>query len=326
MNQNSNIPASNRDVAPSDNRPKDAEKIDHARIETERLRDEYQPLLTTFGRLSSEADAVAEPTSDAEAVAAGGIIKRMRDLRHEAEATRVVEVEPHLRRKNAGDGFFNGIIEALQPADKRTRQSRPGLIDKVQAKIDAYQNKKEAAERARLEEENRKAEAARRAAEEAAAAERRRLEAAERERREAEDRAARARTEETRRQRETEAKDAQVREVAAAAAAKAAEVTVAKATEQSQDARIATLARPAEVVRTRGQTAESGDVLLTKATEKIAQLVDRGALTDEAKLILFEFLTDAEVDKAVRAYANSTGHRGKMAGCLIEIRKKGVTR
>lgn len=327
---NTSVPASNRDVTVKDNRTTTADKIDYAGIETERLTDEYSGLRSTLERLKAENDAIAavpdDATGDSVAIALGGIIKRARDLKAEAENTRIVEVEPNYRRYQAGNAFFNSIKEAIQPEDKRQRRTSPGLIDITQAKIDAHQDRKEARERARLAEEQRIAEQARREAEDRARREREAAEKAQREAREAEERAARARTEDSRKAREAEAEAARKRESEAAAAAKQSEVAAGQAVEQHADARIATLATSADLIRTTGSAPEGGGVMLTKATEKIAELEDRGDLTDEAKLILFEHFTDEQVGMAVRKFANATGHRTKLPGCLIEIRKKNVTR
>lgn len=325
-----NIPASNRDVTARDNRTTTSDKIDYAGIETERLKDEYAGLPSTLDRLRAENEAIPsvpdDATGDSVAIALGGIIKRARDLKAETENTRIVEVEPNFRRYQAGNAFFNAIKEAIQPEDRTQRRTSPGLIDLVQKKIDAHQDRKEARERARLAEEQRVAEQKRREAEEIARKEREAAEKAAREAREAEERAARARSEESRKARQAEADAARQRESEAAAAAKQSEVTAGQAVEQHADARIATLATAAEIVRTTGSAPEGGGVLLTKATEKIAELEDRGELTDEAKLVLFEHFTDEQVGMAVRKFANATGHRTKLPGCLIEVRKKNVTR
>lgn len=327
---NTNVPASNREVSVKDNRTTTSDKIDYAGIETERLKQEYAGLPSTLQRLKDEAAAIPsvpdDATGDAVAIALGGIIKRARDLKAETENTRIVEVEPNFRRYQAGNAFFNAIKEAIQPEDKNQRRTSPGLIDETQKKIDAHQDRKEARERARLEEEKRVAEQARREAEEKARKEREAAEKAERERREAEERASRARTEESRKAREAEAEEARKREAEAASRAKEAEVTAAQTVEQHQDARVATLATSADLVRTTGSAPEGGGVMLTKATEKIAELEDRGELTDAAKLILFEHFTDEQVGMAIRKFANATGHRTKLPGCLIEVRKKNVTR
>lgn len=327
---NQPIPAANRDVTSRDNRTTTDEKIDYAGIEAARLHDEYLGMEATLARLEAEEAAIAEvpddSTGDQVALALAGIIKRARDLKAEAENTKTVEIEPNYRRYQAGLGFFNRIKELLQPDDKKQRRITPGVMDRAQAKIDVHQDRKEARERARLAEEQRKAEAARREAEEKARKEREAAERAQRERQEAEDRASRARTEESRHQREAEADAARQREAAAAAAAKQSEIVAAQKVEQHQDARIGTLASSADIVRTRGVTPEGGGALLTKGIDKIAELEDRSALTDEAKLLLFEQATDAQVAGLVSKYANATGHRNPLPGCIIEIRKKNITK
>ncbi len=327
---NEPIPASNRGVSVKDNRTTTSDKIDYAGIETERLKDEYAGLGSTLERLRAENAAIAEvpddATGDSVAIALGGIIKRARDLKAEAENTRIVEVEPNFRRYQAGNAFFNSLKEAIQPEDRKQRRTSPGLIDDAQGKIAAHQDRKEARERARLAEEQRVAEQARREAEERDRKAREASEKAEREAREAEERAARARTEESKKAREAEADAARKRESDAAAAAMEAEVTADKAAEHHADSRIATLATSADIVRTTGSAPEGGGVMLTKATEKIAELIDRSELDDASKLLLFEQATDAQVATMVSKFANATGHRTPLPGCLIQIRKKNVTR
>lgn len=327
---NQPIPAANRGVTQRDNRTTTSEKIDYAGIETERLKQEYGGLEATLQRLREESEAIAEvpddETGDSVAITLGGIIKRARALRAEVDNTRVVEVEPNFRRYQAGNAYFNSIKEAIQPEDKRQRRTSPGLIDETQAKIDAHQHRKEARERARLEEEKRVAEQARRQAEDEAKKAREAAERAELERQEAEERVSRARSEESRKAREAEAEAARKSEAETAAVAKGAEVTAAQVVEQHADARIATLAKSSDLVRTTGSAPDGGGVMLTKATDKVAELEDRGALTDEAKLVLFEHFTDDQVGMAIRKFANATGHRTKLPGCLIEVRKKNVTR
>lgn len=325
-----NVPASNRDVTSRDNRTTTSDKIDYAGIETTRLQDEYRGMETTLARLETEEAAIAEvpddETGDQVALALGGIIKRSRDLRHEMEQTRIVEVEPNFRRYQAGNSYFNGLKEKLQPEDKKQRRMTPGVWDRAQLKIDAHQDRKEYRERARLAaiaQENARKEREAREAQEKADRDRRE---ADRKAQEAQDAALRARSEESRKAREAEAAEAKKKADEAAATAKAAEVLVGQATENHQDARISTLASSADVVRTRGTTPDGGGVLLTKGTEKIAELLDRSELTDDAKLLLFEQLTDPQVEGLVSKYANATGHRNPLPGCLITIRKKNVTR
>lgn len=322
MNANSNMLAMQ-----GHNRGPVDEPVDYAKLTTERLESDYAKVKAALEELKGDEDSLpAEITDDAAALAAGAIIKRARTLYMQMEEDRKLEVEPSLRIQNACNAFFKGLRKLLQPEEKRERFTSPGLIDRIQAKIDAHQNRKEAAERERLRleaEERRKAaeaeaerlrEEQRKAAEAARAAEEARL-AAERARnadRKAE-KAAEA---------ERLAKEASQR----TAAVDAAQVATDAAIEKAQDARIATLAPTKEIVRTQGTTQAGAGVTLTKATEKYAILIDRAELTTDAKLALFDLFTDAEVEKAVRAYAVQTRYQAQLPGCSIGTRQKGVTR
>jgi myosin heavy subunit len=297
---------------------------DFARLETLRLVDEYKGFSNTLLELSDEADKVPdEITSDDEALKTGAIIKRFRDLSERLENTRAIEKEPHLRRGNAVDSFFNGLKKIIAAGDKNERRVNPGWIDKLQAKINAYQDAKEARERARLEAERiaaqkafeeaqRKAEAERQAAARLAAeAEQRRLEA-----------------ERARAPAKIEEKTAAAQEAAqSATAAETAAFQSDAVAEQSRDAateaRLATYVKPADIVRTRGITEQGAGVTLTKAKENYAEVVDR-SLLDATKL--FPYFSDAEVEKALRGFAKATQYREQMAGAEIGTRTKGVTR
>jgi hypothetical protein len=300
------------------------EAPDFAKMETERLVDEYRGLKTTLDDLVGDAEKVPKIINDdPTALKTGAIIKRFRDLRERMENTRVVEVEPHLRRQNAINAFFKGLQKMIQPEDKSERRTNPGWIDKLQAIINAYQDRKEAAERERL---------AREAAE------------AERIAKEARDHAERARLEEERLQREAAERRAEAerarapaqiekkQEVAAQASQDAgaqvgvaigAKIEAEQATDKAQGAYIATLAKPADIVRTRGVTEDGAGVTLTKAKESYAYVIDSTKL-DAVKL--FPYFTDAEIEKAVRAFAKATQYREKMDGAEIGWRTKGVTR
>lgn len=300
------------------------EAPDFAKMETERLVDEYQGLVRTLDELVAEVGRAPDMIEDDQtALRVGGLIKRFRDLHGRLENTRAVEKEPHLRRGNAVDAFFNGHKKKIQPDEKNERRTSPGQIDILQGRINAHQDRKEAAERARL---------AREAAETARLA------------REAQDKADRARREEERlrleaeeRQREADRARAPAQvekkqeaaiqasqEVGAqAGAAIGAEIEAQQAIDAAQEAHIATLAKPADIVRTRGVTEDGAGVTLTKAKESYAYVVDATKL-DQVKL--FPYFTDAEVEKALRAFAKATQYREKMDGAEIGWRTKGVTR
>lgn len=318
MNTNA-VPAADRGVQRTDNAAPD-----FAKIETERLVDEYRGLVNTLDALVAEVERVPEVINDdPTALRVGGLIKRFRDLRERFENTRVVEVEPHLRRQNAINAFFNGHRKKIQPDDKNERRTSPGKIDILQSRINAHQDRKEAAERERLAREA--AEAARIAKDAREKAERERAEQ-ERLTREAEQRrieADRARVPDQIEKKEAAAALASQEVGAQAGAAIGAQVHAEKTAEAAQEARVATLAKPADVVRTRGVTEEGAGVLLTKAKEAYAYVVDATKL-DAVRL--FPYFTDAEIEKAVRAFAKATQHREPMAGAEIGWKTKGVTR
>lgn len=296
---------------------------DFAKIETERLVDEYQGFKRTLVELAAEAEAIEVVTADDEALKAGGIIKRFRDLYARLENTRVVEVEPDLRRMNAKNAFFGGLKKIIQPDDRRERRTSPGHIDVLQDKINVYQDEKEARERARLEAERVEAE---RVAEEARKTAEREQAEADRLQREADQRQLEA--DRARAPAAIEQKAAIATETGQQAAAKhgdavGAQVAADRATEQAKEARIATFAKPADIVRTRGVTTEGAGVTLTKARESYAYVNDRNLL-DKDKL--WNSFTDDQIQMALGKWARATGHNEKMAGAEIGWRSKGVTR
>lgn len=281
---------------------------DYAQLETERLASDYVGLTDAFVTLKAEAEAFPRGVNDdAEALARGAVIKKLRDLDSRAEGVRVLEKEPHLRRGNAVDSFFNTIRDQI--GRRMGSRAKPGLIDLLQGDINEYQERKIAAERARQEAERREAERIAREQMELA----RKAEA------EAAERAAaveRARKAETQAARQAEA-DAQQR------AADLARAEAQRAAELAEEARLATLAKPAEIARVRGSDASGAGVTLTVAQEPYAILTDRDMVDMN---MLRPYFTDAEIEKALRGWAKSTGHRVKMNGAEIGFRNKGVTR
>jgi hypothetical protein len=243
----------------------------------------------------------AKVESEEDALWTGGVIKEMRDLDKRVEALREAEKAPHLQAGSAVDAFFFALREKLA---RRQKNARPGALDVLQGRVDEF------IERRRIEEESRR----RREADEAARIAREAQEKADREARAAEEAqrvAARARNPERIEEKKAGAQEAQ-------AVAGASQAEAALATERAQDAHIATLAKPADMVRTRGE-----GVLLTSAREPFAIVVDR-ALLDKAAL--WPFFTDAEIEKAFRGWARSTNHAKPMAGAEVGHKAKGVTR
>lgn len=301
------------------------EPPDFAKLETARLIDEYRGFTNTLEDLATEAKAAipAGVADDPTALRVGGVIKRFRDLSARLEQTRVVEVEPNLRRMNAENAFFNGLKKLIQPEDKQERRVSPGWIDKLQTLIDGYQARKEAAERERLERERIERENAARQAREAAERAAEETRKKEREAAEAQASADRARNEEIKAEKQRIADEAAKVAADTAARAKSAEQNAATATEAATDARIGTLVAPQDIVRTRGVTEEGAGVTLTTGKESFAYVIDRTHL-DPKKL--FPYFHEKEVEKALRAWAKATNHNEPMDGAEIGWKRKGVTR
>lgn len=276
---------------------------DFARLETERLEIDYAKVAETADALEAEAAPLPDeiPDADGKEIVVD-LIKRIRDTSARAEALRVVEKEPHYRRGQGVDQFFFGIIDRLA---RRTPKNKPGLGDVLQGRLTRYDTRVLEAERARLrliaEEEARKAAAAR--------AEQERLA------REAEEKrlaAERARKPETQVAKEETAQQAEQ-----AVAAASVETQIAE--RAAEDAYVGTLAKPADIMRTR----TAGGTLSTVARENYAELVDATKL-DVAKIWPFVSL-DAK-EKALKAWARNTGFTQQMDGAAIGSRPKSVVR
>ena len=288
-----------RAVAGSNQSPEYARRI------TEQMERDYKALMDGVDVLLERArQQPREVDSEATATAMGLVVKELREADRRAEAYRLSEKEPHKAAADAVDAFFFAVREKLQRRNPRDRSQKPGAADILQARIDDY------LERKRLAEEERR----RREAEEAARIAREAQEKAAREAREAEE--ARLAAERARKPENKEARAEEARK--AEEAASAANLEAAVAIEHAQEARIATLAKPAELSRTRGD-----GVLLTETRVPFAFVVDRNMLDKEA---LWPFFTEAEIEKALRGWAKTTGHNKPMAGAEIGHRAKGQTR
>jgi len=299
-----NTPIDTR-VAPGSN-----EAPDFAKEVTDRIASEYIGLSNTLDELVNEIPKMPEPvTTDSEAVTVGALIKRMRDLDSRIEGVRVLEKEPYLRGGNAVDSFFNSMRDLIGKRNKTDRKAKDGYTDILQGRINDYQNKKLAEERARREADR---VAAERAAQ-AAAQEALRIEQAAEEARQKADRARKA---------ENVAANQAIADQQAAAAA-IAKQQAAEALQAAEDARLATFAKPSDMARVRGNAEAGGGVTLTVAQEPYAMVEDRTKLN---WALIAPFFTDAEVEKALRAWARTTGHRTQMPGAAIGFRNKGVTR
>jgi hypothetical protein len=283
---------------------------DYAQQVTDRLSTEYAEMVSSLDALLAEArDMPKVVDSDDSALMIGALIKRLRDIDSRMEGVRVLEGEPYLRGKNAVDSFFFSYRDKIGRRNKTDRKAAAGATDILQARINVYQDQKLAEERARREAEERAArEAARKAQEEAAKIAR-----------EAAEKAAAA---ERARLAETKAAKSAAAEKAAEEASIAATLA-AQAAEKAEDARIATLAKPADMTRVRGNDQSGAGVTLTTKQEPFALLTDRNKVNME---MLRPFFTDAEIEKALRGWAKTTGHRVKMDGAEIGFRNAGVTR
>ncbi len=277
---------------------------DYAKIEVERLVDDYAPLSRDVQALLDEYEKVPEKITDDETKGVvTSLIKRLRDAARKIRGFHEVEKQPHLRRGQGSDQFFFGLEDRCA---RRDRKNNPGAADILQQSLTEYDNEVLAREQERrrleaerlLREEN---ERRRIAAEEASKAEEARL-AAERAR-------APAIIEEK-------------KGVATQAEDRAAEANVQAtvAAGRAEDAHIASLAKPADIMRRRDETTGT---LSTVAQETYAELFDRTKL-DFAKLAPY-FRLDA-VEVALRGWAKSTDYRQPMEGASIGRRNKSVVR
>lgn len=277
--------------------------VDFAKEEVERLAREYGHFLATTEELEQEAAAIELPIADNTVKGTvTSLIKRLRDTAKRVDGVREVEKQPHYRRSQGVDQFFFGMIDRLS---RRDRKNRPGAADTLQEALTAYDTKLllEEQERRRkiAEEEARRAAIAR-------AEEERRLREAEEARLAAE----RARKPETQAAKEAVAG---VKETEASAAR--IESTLAE--RAAEDAYVETLAKPADIMRTRG----NDGTLSTMQTEGYAELVDKRLLDKDA---LWPFIKPDAIEQALRAYAKANDYRVEMAGAKIGRRPKSVVR
>jgi hypothetical protein len=277
--------------------------IDYAKEESERLRRDYAALDETVALLEVESDAFPEEIPDADTKEkVVDLIKRGRDVKARVEALHKVEKEPHFRRGQGVDQFFFGLWDRLT---KRDRKNRDGFIDSLNSKLTRYdvrivaeENERrrkafEEAERIRLKAEADRIEKERIAEEARLAAERARLPA-------------------------TTAAKTEVAEDREADAG-ASRVEEAIATTAAEDAYVSTLARPADLARTR----TASGTLSTMAEEPFAE-IEKAELLNMAKL--WPYIAFAEKEKALRAWAKSTGHNEQMTGAKIGRRPKSRVR
>lgn len=276
---------------------------DYAQEETGRLEREHAALSQSLTDALNEARGLPATCDTEDQLSEfARVIKNLRDLNGRIEKVRVGEKEPHLRRGTAVDAFFGTMLGKLF---RKNKNDKAGAADVLQARVNDYQQRKEAEERRRREEEERAARAeAKRIADEAA--ERARIAQEEAER------AARARKQEN--------KDA-AREAADAAAAEARrlqdEAEVAR--QKAQEATAAAAAAPADLVRTR---TDSGHTVTAKQVPYV-EIVDEMKLDKER---LWAFVKSDAKLHALKEWSKATQYKQKMDGAVIEMRSQAVIR
>jgi hypothetical protein len=276
--------------------------IDYAKEEHDRLAVDYANYAVMVDELRDEASTISIPISVETKGKVTSLIKRVRDLASRINGLRELEKMPHYRRGQGTDQFFFGLIDLLA---KRDRKAKDGFGDVLQRALDDLDN------RLLLEEQARRraiAEAAQREADRLAAEEREKARVAEETRLAAE----RARKPETIAAKEAVADQAQAEAVDAQIGA-----TIAEG--KAEDAYVATLARPADLMRTRGDDG----TLSTMAREGYAEVVDAAKLDRDE---LWPFISLDAKEKALRQWARNTGHTKQMTGAAIGFRNKSRVR
>lgn len=290
------------------NNPPLPEQIAQARAElpeqvTAYLGEHYKDRLNQVEELLECARAIPQVIEDDDSMGrAAKIIKEMRDLSKALDTAREAEKSPYYRSGQSADNFFFALVDKVA---RRVRTNRPGAADVLQARVDAYNQHKLAAEQERRRQEDLRL---RREAEEAAARQREK----DREAEEARLAAERARKPEIAAQKDAVAG---LREAEAADAAVDSQVAQAA----SQEAHVATFAKPADMVR---QRVDDGPTVTMK-TETYALVTDF-ALLDAA--MLWPFIDDAAKERALRAWARTVNFNKQMAGAEIGRRPVTVVR
>jgi hypothetical protein len=277
-------------------------EVDFAKLEAERLALDYAELARVAQEAKDKGDAITEIVDNDGRMEVATIIKNQRDIAKRADGFRELVKMPHLRRGQGVDSFFFGIIDLLARRDKK---SKPGSSDRLQSMLTDYDNRvlAEEQERRRLAAveaqrlariaAEKQAELDRQAEEARAAAERARAPA----------------------QVEKKAEIAQVADVAASGAKVDATILAGKA----EDAYVETLAKPADIMRSRSDEG----VLATVAREGYAEIVDQSKLDFAA---LWPFISLDAKEKALRQWAKAQGHTVMMTGASIGFRNKSVVR
>lgn len=282
------------------------EAPDYAKVEVERLQSEYAEHIKAGDELIAAANEITKISNDDDKAVVVDLIKRIRDLKKRLEGVHELEKMPHYRRGQGVDNFFFGMIDKLL---KRAKPNKPGEGDRLGDLLTAYDARKLAEEQERRRKEA--AEAARKERE--AQLERERIE------REAEE--ARLAAERARKPETQAAKIEVAQQVEQQASAARIEETIAA--QEAERAHVETLAKPADILRTR---TEAG-TLSTMAQEPFAEIVDRNKLDLEK---LRPYFAAADLQKALNGYARAQAYSDdpsvQIAGARFGKRAKSVVR
>lgn len=277
------------------------QETDYAADEMSRLNMDYRQTLADVTAILDEARALPkEVTSDADVGLYSDCAKKLRDLKVRLESYHDLEKQPHLRRGQAADQFFFGQISKVS---KRNKGDDNGALEVLSSRVNVYQNKKlEDEKRARLAEEERLRKIAEKAEQERLDNEKKAREAAEA--------AERARKPE---------KKAELQEQANAHSvnAQVAQVSADVARTNLSDAKVASQAKPADIVRSRSE----GGSLSTMRQVPFVEIIDASKLDREK---LWPFIKEEHLLLALKAWGKVTGHKTKMEGAVVEMRNDTV--
>lgn len=282
-----------------------SEQENFAQTVTDYLNEEFKDSLAMVPELLNEARELPNPIDCDETKGKyTSLIKRIRDHAKNLDAFHEKEGTNYYRGKQAVDQLFFGPIDKLS---RRVKTNKPGAADILNERLTAYDTKILAEKQAELQ----------RQADEAARIAREAQEKAAREAAEAE--AARLAAERARAPAKVEEKTAVASVKKQVAAVAAVEATIAAG--HAEAATIATYAKPADLMRTRGDDG----TLSSMATEPYAVLLPGGEnLLDKDKL--WPFIPLAAKEQALRGWAKNVGYTQQMPGASVGRKPKSVVR
>jgi hypothetical protein len=257
--------------------------INYFQSEVDRLRKDYSNVEFEVKKLITDTAKVTAISDDADKDIVKGLMKRLRGYIKRVDGLHELEKMPPYERGRGVDSFFFSLIDLMGRRDKKAKK---GEYDRLGDLLTEYDTKKLAEEQERRRKE---AEERDRIAREAYEARRK----AEQEATEARLKAERARLEETK-----AAKGQAAQQAAQAASDARVDATVAAA--KAEEARIATLAAPADIMRQR-----SDEGLSSMGKEPFAEITDRNVLDLEK---LRPYLSMDALQKALNGYARSVSH------------------